>query len=33
MLARELAIALRARVTWLQAALAALLDSHGGDRD
>jgi hypothetical protein len=29
MLARELAIVLRARVTWLQAALAALLIGHG----
>jgi hypothetical protein len=29
MLARELAIVLRARVTWLQAALAALLVGHG----
>jgi energy-coupling factor transporter ATP-binding protein EcfA2 len=29
MLARELAITLRARVTWLQAALAALLVGHG----
>src|SRR5262249_23365071 len=29
MLARELAIVLRARVTWLQATLAALLVGHG----
>src|SRR2546422_244906 len=29
MLARELAVVLRARVTWLQAALAALLVGHG----
>ena len=29
MLARELAIVLRARITWLQAALSALLVCHG----